>query len=278
MTTSAPPLVRLGTKPSVVEYLRAMWARREFALAIPSAELHAQHRNTVLGGLWHLLNPMLQVGVYYLVFGIVLDVSRGVENFIAFLAVGVFVFHFTSKSLTAGSKSITNNEGLMRAIAFPRAILPLAVVLSEFAAFGYAFVTMIAVVLLDGEPLTLNWLIVIPAIALQMMFNLGAALIVARLSSHYRDVQQVLPFVIRLFFYGSAVIWPAMRLTEEYPQFSWVLTGNPVFVYIELVRSGLLDKSWGDPTMWLSGLLWSVGTLVLGFLFFRAREHEYGHA
>lgn len=280
MTSSAPPLVRLGQKPGLVEYLRSLWVRREFALAIPSAELHAQHRNTALGGLWHLLNPMLQIGVYYLVFKVVLDVDRGVQNFIGFLAIGVFIFHFTSKSLNAGAKSITSNEGLIRAIAFPRAILPLAAVLSEFAAFGYAFVTMLVLVPLtnQGAPFAWTWLVLVPVIGLQLMFNMGAAFVVARLSDHFRDVQQVLPFVVRLWFYGSGVIWPATRLTEKYPDLGWVLTANPAFAYIELARNGLLYESWGDATLWLSAGAWAVGSLGFGFAFFRARESEYGHA
>lgn len=278
MASSAPPLVRVGSKPSVLEYLRSLWVRREFALAIPSAELHAQHRNTILGGLWHLLNPVLQVAVYYLVFGKILEVDRNVDNFIGFLTIGVFVFHFTSKSMTAGAKSITSNEGLIRAISFPRAILPLAAVLSEFAAFGYALVTMLVVVLLTAEPIALSWLVVIPVIALQTMFNIGAAFVMARLSDHFRDVQQVLPFVVRLWFYGSGVIWPATMLTENYPSLRWLLVANPAFAYIELFRAALLDQAWGDPVLWLSGAAWAVASLVIGFVFFRGREIEYGHA
>jgi teichoic acid transport system permease protein len=101
---------------------------------------------------------------------------------------------------------------------------------------------------------------------------------VARLSDHFRDVQQVLPFMIRLWFYGSAVIWPATRLTEKYPELEWVLVGNPAYVFIELVRNGLLDNTWGKPELWLSAGCWSIAALVFGFLFFRSRENEYGHA
>ncbi len=262
----------------MLEYLRSLWARREFALAIPQAELRAQHRNTVLGSFWHLLNPILQVSVYFLVFGKILNVSRGVDNFIAFLTVGVFVFHFITKSINAGAKSITSNEGLIRAIAFPRAILPLAAVLSEFASFGYAFVTMLTVVLLTGEAVTVTWLVALPVVALVTVFNTGAALFVARLSDHFRDVQQVLPFIIRLWFYGSGVIWPAFRLVRNYPQWEWVLTANPAFAYMELMRAGLIGDHWGTPELWLSATAWALVSLVVGFFFFRGREHEYGHA
>lgn len=277
MTTSAGSLVRVGTKPGATEYLRSLWVRREFALAIPSAELRAQHRNTVLGGVWHLLNPILQIGVYFLVFGVLLDVSRGVDNFLGFLTIGVFIFHFTSKSINAGAKSITSNEGLIRTISFPRAILPLSVVLSELAAFGYALVAMIGGLVLTGEAIGPTWLLLLPILFLQLLFNLGAAMFVARLSSHFRDVQQVLPFVLRMWLYLSGVIWPASRFTEELPHLAWMLQLNPAYVYIELVRDAMQDNTLGDPRLWLSAVAWAVVSLVVGFLFFRARENEYGH-
>ena len=277
MTSTAPPLVRVGSKPRVMDYLRSLWLRRELAIAIPSAELHAAHRNTVLGGAWHVLNPMLQIAVYYLIFGVIINASRGVDNFIGFLAIGVFVFHFTSRSVVAGAKSITSNEPLMRSIAFPRAILPMAAVFSEFAAFGYALVTMVGVVLLTGETLWWTWLLIVPIIALQLLFNLGAAFVMARLSSHFRDIQQVLPFVLRMWLYLSGVLWPVSRLVEKAPDLVWLMDFNPAFAYMELVRAAVMDNELGPPELWLAAVAWAFGSLILGFIFFRARENEYGH-
>lgn len=278
MTTSARPLVRLGSKPGVLEYLRSLWARREFAIAIPTAQLQAEHRNTVLGNVWHLLNPMLQAAIYYLIFAVLLDTSRGVDNTVAFIVIGVFVFHFTSKSITKGAKSITSNEGLMRAIRFPRAILPLSVVLSEFLAFGYSIATLFAVAALTSEPFALSWLLLVPILLLQLLFNIGAAFFVARLASHFIDVQQVLPFLLRLWFYLSGVIFPASRYIDEFPQFSVLLYLNPAYCYIELMRGALMREFAVTGALWGAAAAWAVASLVLGFLFFRSREHEYGRA
>lgn len=277
MTSTAPPLVRVGSKSGVVEYLRALWARREFAIAIPAAQLQAEHSNTVLGGLWHLLNPLIQIGVYYLIFGLILEVDRGVDNFLGFLAIGVFVFHFTSRSITAGARSITSNENLMRAISFPRAILPMAAVFSEFASFGYALIAMIGVVLLTGEAVTVTWVLIIPIIALQLLFNLGAAFFIARAAAHFRDVQQVLPFVLRMWLYTSGVMWPVSRLTDAFPDLTWLMYSNPAFAFLELTRRAMLDGAVGRTSLWLSAAGWSIGLLIFGFMFFRARENEYGH-
>src|SRR5688500_13205227 len=108
-TTADPALARLGTRPRLADYLRTMWQRREFAAATPRAELESQHRNTVLGSVWHLLDPFILVGVYYLIFGVLVSLDRGVDNLVGFLAIGVFVWHFTTKSVKSGAKSITTN-------------------------------------------------------------------------------------------------------------------------------------------------------------------------
>ena len=275
-TTDVPPLVRLGGRPGIREYIRSLWARREFAMAIPRAELRAKNQNTVLGGLWHVLNPLLLVAVYYIVFDLILNTSRGVDNFLAFLTIGVFVFHFTSKSVNAASKSITSNEGLLRAVAFPRAILPLSVVLSEFLAFGYALITMAGVVLATGERVYWTWLLIVPAIALQLLFNVGLALFVARLTNHFRDVAQVLPYLLRMWLYFSGVLYDPKRFVEEGSPALAILEANPAYVYINLVRTAVLENTVPPATEWIEAAAWGVGLLVLGFLYFRAREHEYG--
>lgn len=279
MTSTAPPLTRLGTRPKPLPYIRSLWARREFAVAIPEAQLRARNRNTVLGNLWHLLDPLLMVGIYYLVFGVILDVSRGVDNFVGFLAIGVFVFHFTSKSVRAGAKSLTTNEGLVRSISFPRAILPLSVVLSELASLLFAFVAMYGVVLLTGEEPGWTWLLLAPIVALQLLFNVGLALFMARVTSHFRDVLQVLPYTLRVWGYLSGVFYdPVVRLSDRHPVLLSVLELNPAYLFMHLARQAILQNSAGTLRQW--GLLaaWSVVTLVAGFFFFLRREHEYGRA
>ena len=95
--------------------------RRDFAVALPFEEVRSTHQDTLLGNLWHLANPMLSVAVYYLVFGVMLDVSRGIDNYILFLMVGVFTFNLTARCVLGGATSISNNQGLMRSIRFPSA-------------------------------------------------------------------------------------------------------------------------------------------------------------
>jgi len=272
----APPgLVKLGAPPSLREYLSSIWARRELATSIPLGELKAQNQDTVLGGLWHLLNPLLLVLVYYVVFGLILRVGdRGTDNFVAFLSTGIFTFFFTRKSVQSGAKSIVSNLGLIRSIQFPRAILPIAAVLGETIAMGPAIATMFAVVVLTGEPPRLTWLLVIPIFTVQAMFNLGLAMGVARLTDHFHDVQQLLPYLMTIWMYLSGLFYNVDAFLTD-PTALAVFKANPAYAFMQLVRDALLAGS-TDVGLWLLVLGWTVVSATVGFIYFRAREGEYG--
>ena len=281
MTTTAPrPLARLGGRPRLKDYLRSLWERREFAIAIPRAELHAQHRNTALGNLWHLLDPAIQVLVYWLVFAKILGVTRGIEggNIVGFLAIGVFVWHFTTKSVRQGAKSITSNEGLVRAIAFPRALLPASVVMAELYAFGYALVAMFAAVIITGEVPHWAWLVIVPILMIQVVFNLGLALMFARMADSFRDILQILPYTLRIVGYMSGVLFPIEKRLEQLPELAIAMDYNPAYLFMKTARDAILYDRLPLARHWAVLAAWAVGLLIIGFLFFLGREHEYGRA
>lgn len=276
VTTEAPPLARLGVRPRLRDYLRSLWDRRQFAMAIPAAELQAQHRNTALGNLWHLLDPLFSVAIWWLLFGVILNVTRGVDNVVGFLAIGVFVFHFTMKSVKSGARSITSNEGLLRAISFPRAILPLSVVFAEFLALGYALSAMFVVVLLTGERPALTWLLIVPMLFFQFLFNAGLTLFMARLADHFRDVVQIAPYWMRVWGMLSGIFYPVARRLADRPRLFAVMQVNPAYLFMELPRRAILDNAAPTAREWITLAVWAVATLIIGFLFFVARENEYG--
>lgn len=270
-------LVRLGGTPPLRVYLTTLWRRREFALDMARGELRAQHLDTALGNLWHLLNPLMLIGVYYLVFGLILGTNRGVENFIAFLAIGVFTFQFSQKSALSGARTIVSNVGLIRSLQFPRALLPIATVVRETLAYATAGAVMFAVVLVTREPITPLWLFVLPAIALQLGFNAGLALFCARLSDKFRDIINVLPYLFRIAFYLSGVIYSVEEYIEN-PQLLRLFLVNPFYVFLSLPREYLMESQDHEFVgwMWLSAFVWAIVSLLLGLLVFRRGEKEYG--
>lgn len=286
VATPGPPdgLKPLSVTPPLPRYIAQVWDRREFALSMAVGDYHAKTAAMSLGGWWHLLNPLLQLGVYWLVFGVLLGVDRGVDNFIGFLAAGIFVFQYSQRSITGGAGSISKNQSLIRSLQFPRALLPVSAVLREALSLRIALLVAAAILLITREWVTVWWLMVLPLVLMQSLFNLGGALITARLADKVRDIENILPFVFRLLFYGSGVLFLADRYIPDLQNpaledtFRTLFIVNPLYSFISLIRhyTMLTISQENVPLMWLSVSAWTVGVLVLGLIFFRAGEATYG--
>lgn len=273
--------MRLGGTPPLRRYVAELWSRRAFAVTNAVGELRAQHMNTTLGNLWHLLNPILLIGVYYLVFGVVLNTGRGAENFIGFLSIGVFTYQWASKTITGGARTIVSNEGLIRSLQFPRALLPISAVLREAVAFLPSLGVMALVMLATGEGITVRWLLIVPAALVQMGFGLGAAFLAARAADRFRDTLNILPFFFRLVFYGSGILYAVDERFHGAFENPWVVRvflANPFYCIVSLWRHAMMSTQDIDrvPTMWLSLGAWTLALVLLGLWIFRRGEKEYG--
>ena len=267
-------LIDLTAAPSVAAYLREVWRRREFAVVVPAQDLRAQNMDTALGQLWHLVNPALLVGVYFFIFGVLLDTRRGVDNFLGFLIVGIVLFHLTQRVIQDAAVCIVRNLGLIRSIQFPRILLPLATVNGQSFAFLPALAVALVTLLVTGERPSVRWLLLVPVLAAVYSFNLGAALVVARVGASVRDLQRLLPHLLRLLFYGSGVIFSVEAfVTSE----AWrrAFAVNPVYDFITCARWCLLGTDL-DGSVVLGLLVWCAVLPVAGFVAFRGAERRFG--
>jgi teichoic acid transport system permease protein len=270
-------LRRAGARPSLVNYTRELWGRRHFITTFSTANNAVGYSRTFLGQAWQVLTPLLNAGVYYLIFGVLLNTRRGVQNYVAFLVIGIFVFTYTQTSVLQGSKAITANLGLTRVLHFPRAVLPLSSTLVALQRLVYSLLIMIPIVLLTGERPGLDWLLLFPAIALQSMFCLGLAFIVARIGAKVPDTSQVLPFVLRTWLYLSGVFYSINTFTRGHaPWVRVALEVNPGAVYVNIVREALLAEGGNARYQWPLAVFWAVVTLAVGYVFFWQAEEQYG--
>ena len=274
----APGLQRAGARLPIDEYTKRLWNRRWFVAAYSSASNSVGYERNFLGQAWQVLTPVLNIAFYYVIFGLLLHTNRGIPNFIAFLAVGVFVFAFCTESLTSGARSITSNLGLVRALPFPRAVLPVSTTLVALLKLLYSLVVLVPILLISGEPITLRWLLLVPTLALQSLFCIGLAFAVARIGALVPDFTQVLPFVTRVWMYMSGVMFSIATFSKGHP--GWVrivLDYNPGSVFLELARSALLVGNTATSTTWLMGVAWAVGPLMVSYLYFWRGEEQYGN-
>jgi teichoic acid transport system permease protein len=269
-----------GRLPSLLEYARSLWVYRHFISAFARARVSAALGDTHLGTLWQVLTPLINAGVYYFIFGILIDTRRSQHHFIAYLCIGVFIFGFSQAVTQSGVQAITSNLGLIRALHFPRASLPIATAFVEIRNILVSMLVLIAIVLFSGEPITVRWLLILPALLLQSIFNCGMAMFVSRLGTKFNDIKQLIPFIMRIWMYLSAVIYPVTNFTEHLH--GWKLRAveaNPMLVFIELIRHALMSdvKLAGSPMrLWTEALVWAVMVGFGGFVYFWRGERDYG--
>jgi teichoic acid transport system permease protein len=232
-----------GQRPTLMRYLATLWQRRHFIVGYATARNVSMYTDAKLGQIWQVLTPLLNAFVYYLIFGLLFEAAKGVAHYPAFLVTGVFVFAFTERSIVTGSNVMRANLQLIRALYFPRASLPLAYVIVELQQMLVGMVVLVVIMLVYGEYPSWYWLLLIPAVLLQTMFNTGAALIVARLGGSAADVSELIPFFLRISRYFCGVMYLIITLPASLH--TWekqVLSLNPMAVYISLVRVAFMKS------------------------------------
>lgn len=268
-------LTQIGGRPPLTAYLRELWRRRQFAFALGAARAYSRNQGSFLGQAWAVLTPLLWAGVYLLVFGVLLGTDKGITNYIGFLVIGVFLFHFTSANITAGANAISSNSGLVRSLQFPRALLPISIVLAEVFTLAPALLVLLVIVPVSGESPQWSWLLLPVAIGLQWIFGTGVALLCARLVNDFRDLGQLIPFGIRGLMYSSGVFYSIDRYAGH-GTVGWLLTHQPIAIYLELGRASLLAEYDASTQLWLWGAAWSVLALAVGLVYFWRGEARYG--
>ena len=269
-------LHRVGARPPFFAYLKQAWQRRDFITAMAGYRLRADLEGNRLGILWLLLQPVLNAVIYGIIFGVLQSSATRGEDYAARVVIGVFLWQFFAKSLTQGAKSITGNQSLVQSLVFPRLTLPVAEVIEQFLSLLPSMGLLVVLLPFMGHPPTWSWLGMIPLLFLFTLFNTGVALIAARLTVHVQDLSQLLPYLSRILFYTSGVLFDVSKIFKAHPAVMQLYDFYPLYQVLQMARSSLMGGFSYDPMYWLYFSIWSVVTFVVGLLFFWAAEERYG--
>jgi teichoic acid transport system permease protein len=274
----AAHLTPVNARAPLWTYLRDAWAWRQFIWTMARYRVASRLSEYRLGLAWVVIRPMLLATVFGLIFGLIMPRSSRPENFIPFLVVGVFVFEFFARSLSAGAKAIVGNDGLVKSLSFPRIVLPTSTTAEQVIEIVPVVGVMFVILLVFGEPLSWTWLLVVPVIALMALFNLGAAFVMARLTTHIRDVAQVIPFLVRLIFYATGIFYSLETVLADRPTLLALAQLNPVHAYVSLVRGLTLEGAEPTAMMWTVAVVAAVVSCVVGVVYFWLAEDRYGES
>ncbi len=257
--------------PSPRTYLAEVWGRRHFAAQMARTELRSQHVNTIFGQLWLVLNPLLLASVYFVLVEILREGQRG-PVFFAHLVVCLFAFHFFSTAVSQGARSVTRSGRLIFNTAFPRTLLPLSSVLTALVRFVPMLLVYAVVHVVAGVGVGVEMLWALPVFLEIVVFTTGVTLVVAAAHVYFRDLTNFLPYVLRVWLYVS----PVLYLAEEVPDhLRGLLALNPMFPVLAAWNDAVIDQEAPQVAHLLAGASWALGALVIGAVFFVAKEREF---
>lgn len=268
---------RVGAKPGLIDYLISLWNYRHFMVYDARARVQSGNKRDRLGSTWLLLDPLLNGLGYFVIFGLLLGASRGIENFIGYLIIGVFLFQMTSRAIVGGARVIPSNRNVIQAFNFPRATLVVAANIRELIANIPVIIMMLLMVLViaPAEEITWRWLLIFPALALQVVFNLGAGLMLAPLIAKVNDVVHVVSFAMRFWLFASCVMFSIDRYSSV-PIIKFIVEINPMYLILDIVRKSVLYAQTPGWQSWAGLTAWALGTCALGTIVFWKGEESYG--
>jgi ABC-2 type transport system permease protein len=244
-------------------------------------EIKGQYKKTVLGRLWSLLNPLANIAVYSLVFGILvratppIGTNSGLQSFALWIACGIIPWGFLSTGTSLGRGALVDNAGLLTKVFFPRFVLPTSTIL----ALASTFLTELAALALfmglagGGPRVLLRLPVLIPIVILNTAFVLGVSLVLSVGMVYFGDIQHIWGIFLQLWLYASGIVLPLsyVQVAQDHYHFPFVLIFqlNPGYQFVEAYRNVMYDFAVPSLTRWLVMLLWAVVALGVGALVFR---------
>jgi lipopolysaccharide transport system permease protein len=258
--------------------LRDVWQFRDLLLALAGRDVKLRYKQTALGVIWVILQPLMAAAVFAFVFGRVAQLpTEGIPTLL-FMYVGLLGWNLFSGTLTKASGCLIGNSSLISKIFFPRLVLPFSAMASVLLDFFVAALMLILLMFIYRVAPGLPVLLLPVSILMLMMMSMGIGLITAALTVSYRDVQYLLPIFVQILMYGSPVAFSLHTATKHVPQqFQFLYLLNPLVGPLEGLRFSLLNTPWssqlGEALAYSAAM--SVILLLIGGYSFKKMERQF---
>ena len=239
--------------------LSEFWAARELLYFLIWRDVKVRYKQTLLGVLWVIIQPLVMILIFTLFFGRLAHIDAHTDGipYPIFAFAGLLPWTFFANALNSGSNSLVSSTHLITKIYFPRTIIPAAAVMAGLVDFALAGIILGAMMIYYRLAVTVTLLLLPLLIALMVLLALGVGMILSALNVKYRDVRHALPFLVQIWMFASPVIYPSTIVPERW---RWILALNPMTGIIEGFRASLF----GRPIEW--GLLAASAAVILAIL------------
>jgi lipopolysaccharide transport system permease protein len=257
--------------------LSELWRYRDLIQLLVWRDFVALYKQTILGPVWYVIQPVLTAIVFTVIFGNVAHLSTdGLPPFIFYMA-GSTTWSYFSACLLSTSNTFTNNAGLFGKVYFPRLSIPLSVVFSNLISFGIrfgVFLAFVAYFILAGAEIHPGWWAMLLPVLLLIMagLGLGFGIIVSSLTTKYRDLQQLMNMGVQLLMYATPVIYPISTVQGIW---RWAILANPMTPVVEMFRLAFLGTSSIEPVSLLYSAGFMLVVLLAGVVIFNHVENSF---
>ena len=260
--------------------LKEVWQYRDLLLLFVRRDVVTVYKQTILGPLWYLIQPLFTSVIFTIIFNNVAGIATGTIPPFLFNLAGIMVWNYFTSCLNETSDTFKKNANIFGKVYFPRIIMPLSIVISNLLKFGIQFLIFVAFYIyyaFNGLAIDfgVNLLLFPLLIALMGLLGLGLGMIISSLVTKYRDLTFLVSFGVQLLMYLSAVMYPMALLKEKLPSFGWLIEYNPLAYIVESSRYILLHEG----SISVYGMLYTVVVtivlLLFGLLIFNKTEKSF---
>jgi len=260
--------------------LKEIWQYRDLLLLFVKRDIITVYKQTILGPLWYLIQPLFTSVTFTIIFNNVAGIQTGSVPPFLFNLAGITVWNYFTACLNGTSDTFRANASIFGKVYFPRIITPLSVVISNLIKFVIQFLIFIAFYIfyfIKGYDLALNWYVLLFPVLIIIMWilGLGLGMLISSVVTKYRDFSNLISFGIQLLMYLSAVIYPMELVKTKLPAYAWIVEYNPLAYIIETSRYMLLNI--GEVS--ILGLSYTLGVTIaiffLGLLVFNKTEKNF---
>ncbi|UOE93828.1 ABC transporter permease [Alkalihalobacillus sp. LMS39] len=256
------------------EYIKELLKRKDLLIYLVKSGLKAEHRNSYLGYFWWLLDPLLNVVVYYFLVTYILNRGSEDYNYAVFLVIGLVAWRWMNTTVTTSAKAILKYSSIINQVYLPKSLFPLAMSFTQ--AYNFLFGLIVVGLFLLFNQVLPDWHIVyLPLILfVQLLFLSAVSLGVAYMCVFVRDIDNILSHIMRLFFYASPIIWDSERILGRFDNLAWVVQYNPVAIIIESYRAVIMFN--GNPQFTGLFVIGVASIAVIAFLlhYYSKNEHK----
>jgi ABC-type polysaccharide/polyol phosphate export systems, permease component len=250
--------------------LLEIWEYRQMIIRFVKKDLRTRYKQSVLGFLWTFINPIFQLVIYSVVFGLIMDVK--IENYSIYLFVGLVPWLFCSSSLTAGSQCILAQAGLVTKVYFPRIVIPISTVCSNFMNMLFSFIIVFAALFFFGIGIS-PALVFLPVImVIQFFFVLGLVLIFSALTVYFRDLEHILGIFTMAWFYITPIIYSMDQIPDRLKPVAYA---NPMTSITLSYQDILVNKQFPDFNHLTLTIVFSVVFMFIGYVVFQKLQRRF---